>query len=341
MTEVEVWLTAGFSADPWPKPVRRARLLAAAIARLKSGITLQEAQAKLDVMSAQQIRDFASDYPPGSTRMVRIRPLQESLVGNVRPALLLLMGAVILVVLIASVNLASLLLARASGRQREISMRLALGASRLRMIPKCSPSRCCCPWLPVWSAFSPPKAVCVFFFALCRSTFREKVKSALTGLCLALRSLSLSLPAWCLAFLQPSSPPKLTSLALSGKAPEALVMTKTHRLRGLLIISELAFTVVLMIGAGLLMRTFWRLLQEDRGFNSANVVVSNTRFPVPNDPKLDPYFDISHTIPFIRELLRRGSAIPGVELAAVTSDLPAIPVADTRGTLSHHRRSAS
>jgi putative ABC transport system permease protein len=108
--------------------------------------------------------------------------------------------------------------------------------------------------------------------------------------------------------------------------------TKTHRLRGLLIVSELAFTVVLMIGAGLLMRTFWRLLQEDRGFNSTNVVVSNTRFPVPNDPKLDPYFDISHTTPFIREVLRRGSAIPGVELAAVTSDLPATPVADIRGT---------
>jgi predicted permease len=87
-----------------------------------------------------------------------------------------------------------------------------------------------------------------------------------------------------------------------------------------------------MIGSGLLMRTFWRLLQEDRGFNSANVVVSSTRLPVPNDPKLDPYFDISHTTPFIRELLRRGSAIPGVELAAVTSDLPATPVSDIRGT---------
>jgi predicted permease len=128
-----------------------------------------------------------------------------------------------------------------------------------------------------------------------------------------------------------------TKAALTGSLREGArgsgYSTRTHRLRGLLIISELAFTVVLMIGAGLLMRTFWRLLQEDRGFNSGNVVVSSTRLPVPNDPKLDPYFDIAHTSPFIRELLRRGSAIPGVELAAVTSDLPATPVADTRGTL--------
>ena len=333
VTEVEVWLTAGFSADPWPKPVRRARILASAIARLKSGITLQEAQAKLDAMSAQQIRDFASDYPPGSTRMVRIRPLQESLVGNVRPALLLLMGAVILVVLIASVNLANLLLARASGRQREISMRLALGASRPRIIRQMLTESVllslvagvvgvltaegCLRFLLRFVPFNIPREseISIDWVVLGFAILISFVTGLVFGLAPAIQS---------------------TKAALIGALREGArgsgYSTKTHRLRGLLIVSELAFTVVLMIGAGLLMRTLWRLLQEDRGFNSANVVVSNTRFPVPNNPKLDPYFDILHTTPFIRELLRRGSAIPGVELAAVTSDLPATPVADIRGT---------
>ncbi|HEV7553523.1 MAG TPA: FtsX-like permease family protein, partial [Candidatus Angelobacter sp.] len=101
--------------------------------------------------------------------------------------------------------------------------------------------------------------------------------------------------------------------------------SRTHRWTGSLIVSEMAFTVLLMIGAGLLMRTFWRLLQEDPGFNSAKVVVSSIWLPVPNDPKLDPYRGIAGQATFIQELLRRTRTIPGVELAGVTSDLPGAP----------------
>jgi len=333
VTEVEVWVTAGFSAVPWPKPVRRARILAAAIARLKPGITLREAQAKLDVMSAQQRRDFASDYPPGSTRTVRIRPLQESLVGNVRPALLLLMGAVLLVALVASVNLANLLLARASGRQREISMRLALGASRPRMIRQMLTESVllsliagavgvltaegCLRFLLHFVPFNIPRQseISIDWVVLSFAILISFIIGLLFGLAPAIQCTKADLIA-----------------ALREGARGSGYSTKTHRLRGLLIVSELAFTVVLMIGAGLLMRTFWRLLQEDTGFNSANVVVSNILLPLPNDPKLDPYSDISQTAPFTRELLRRGNAIPGVQLAAVTSNLPATPVPDNRWT---------
>jgi ABC-type antimicrobial peptide transport system permease subunit len=97
-------------------------------------ISLEQAHAKLDIMANQIRRDFASDYPARAQWTVRILPLKESLVGDVRPTLLVLMGAVILIILIASVNIANLLLARAAGRQREVSMRLALGASRLRIV---------------------------------------------------------------------------------------------------------------------------------------------------------------------------------------------------------------
>jgi predicted permease len=98
--------------------------------------------------------------------------------------------------------------------------------------------------------------------------------------------------------------------------------TKTGRLRDTLIVSELAFAVILMVGAGLLLRTLRGLLQEDPGFNPTQVVTANTWLGVPNDPKTDPYLGIPGKVTFDRELLRRMKALPGVRLAAITSALP-------------------
>jgi len=98
--------------------------------------------------------------------------------------------------------------------------------------------------------------------------------------------------------------------------------TKTSRLRDVLIVSELAFAVVLMVGAGLLLRTLRDLLQENPGFNPTQIVAANLSLPEPNDPKADPYLSVTQQTSFDRELLRRMSAIPGIELAAITSDLP-------------------
>ncbi|HXZ40184.1 MAG TPA: ABC transporter permease, partial [Terriglobales bacterium] len=97
---------------------------------------------------------------------------------------------------------------------------------------------------------------------------------------------------------------------------------KTGRLRDALIVSELAFAVVLMVGAGLLLRTLLDLLQENPGFNPTQVVAASIPLPEPNDPKADPYLTVAQQSSFNRELLRRMRAIPGVELAAITSDLP-------------------
>src|SRR4029078_10926193 len=133
-TDVEVWVTAGFRADPFPKPLRSLRILPEAIGRLKPGLRLEQAQSRLDAFASQLRAEYATDYPAGSDWSIEIEPLQESLVGNVRPMLLVLMGAVVLIVLLASVNVANLLLARASVRQREVAVRLAMGASRARMI---------------------------------------------------------------------------------------------------------------------------------------------------------------------------------------------------------------
>jgi len=98
--------------------------------------------------------------------------------------------------------------------------------------------------------------------------------------------------------------------------------TKTGRLRDALIVSELAFAVILMVGAGLLLRTLRDLLQENPGFNPTQVVTANMQLPHTNDPKTDPYRDIPRKTAFDRELLRLMKAVPGVELAAITSALP-------------------
>jgi len=98
--------------------------------------------------------------------------------------------------------------------------------------------------------------------------------------------------------------------------------TKTGRLRDVLIVSELAFAVILMVGAGLLLRTLRDLLQESPGFNPTQVVTANIQLPNPNESEADPYLGIPRRATFDRELLRRMKAIPGVELAAITSALP-------------------
>src|SRR6202011_2396491 len=133
-TDVEIWVTCGFRADPFPKPERSLRILPGAIGLLKPGIGLEEAQYRLAALESQLRAEYANDYPAGSGWSIEAEPLQDSLVGNVRPMLLMLMGAVVLIVLLASVNVANLLLARASGRQREVAVRLAMGATSSRLI---------------------------------------------------------------------------------------------------------------------------------------------------------------------------------------------------------------
>jgi predicted permease len=330
-TDVEVWLTAGYSAAPAPPPARNVRRIPGAIARLKPGITLEEAQAKLDVMSAQVRRDFAADYPAGSQRTVRIHPLQESLVGNVRPILLVLMGAVILVIVIASVNIANLLLARASGRQREVSIRLAVGAGRLRMIRQLLTESVILSLIAGMVGILTAEIVLHFVIRFVPFKIPRQSEIRIDWVVLGFAIL-ISFVTGLVFGLAPAILATKADLigALREGARGSGYSIKTHRLRGLLIISEMALTVMLMIGAGLLMHTFWRLLQEDPGFNSARVVVSSIWLPLPNDPKDDPYLGVARQTTFARELLRRVRTIPGVELAGITSDLPGTPAENNR-----------
>jgi predicted permease len=322
--DVEIWATSGYSADPFPAPARNIRLLPGAIARLKPGITLRQAQARLDIMSSQLRQEFPSDYPPLAKWSIEIEPLQQSLVGDVRPMMLILMGTVVLIILIASVNIANLLLARASGRQQEIALRLTLGASRSRMVRQLLTETLLLSLmgglagiLTAALALGPmlrflPHGVprlnevrldsVVLLFAL--------FISVLTGLFFGLA------PA-----LQSTRPDVFATVREGARGSG--YSTKTNRLRSALIVSELALAVVLMIAAGLLLRSFAGLLQANPGFNPSSVVAASIWLPVPNDPKADPYAGTAPQTVFVRETLRRVRTIPGVDQAGMTSALPA------------------
>jgi hypothetical protein len=126
---------AGFSANPFPSPPARAqRFLPGVIARLKPGLTVQQAQQRLDALAARLAQTYPNEYPSASKWALRLEPAEQSLTGSVRPMLVVLLAAVGFVLLMVAVNLASLLVARSSARTRELAIRHALGASRARVM---------------------------------------------------------------------------------------------------------------------------------------------------------------------------------------------------------------
>jgi predicted permease len=322
MTDVEIWGTAGFKADPYPKPSRGARAMAGAIGLLKPGISREQAQLRLDAFAAQLRAEYPTDYPAGSDWSIEAESLQDSLVGNVRPMLLVLMGAVALIILLASVNVANLLLARASGRQREMAVRLALGASRARMIRQLLTESL------ILSLVSGIVGVLTAIVALHFIQFlpgriprlaEVQVDWTVLGFAL-LVSLLAGLGFGLVPALQSSKAEIAVAIREGGRGSGT--SGKTNRLRGLLIASESSLAVILMVGAGLLLRTFWGLLQENPGFNPSRIVTAGTRLPIPNDPQMDRYAHPEILNTFVREALRRVRALPGVDLASMTTDLP-------------------
>jgi predicted permease len=320
---VEVFNTAGFSADPAPPPARSTRIMPAAIGRLKSGITLEQAQARLTAMATQICHDYPADYTAQSQWTIEIQPLQEALVGNVRSMLLVLLGAVILIVFIVSLNIANLLLARASGRQQEMAVRSALGASRGRMIRQMLTESTLLSVLGGIAGVLTTVGALAFVLRLVPSNIPRlnEVRIDWFVLAFALATSVLTGLVFGVAPAFQSAGAALSSAIREG-ARGSGSSAKTGRLRDALVVSELAFAVVLMVAAGLLLRTLRGLLQENPGFNPTQVVAANLPLPEPNDPKADPYLTLAQQTSFNRELLRRMRAIPGVELAAITSDLP-------------------
>ena len=321
--DVEVFGAGGFIGDPFPKPMRGRRVLGHAIGRLKPGLTLAQAQARLTTMAAELRHAFPGDYPSRTRWTIEIQPLQEVLVGHFRPMLLVLLGAVILIVFIVSLNIANLLLARASGRRHEMAVRLSLGASRGRLVRQLMTESMLLSLIGGAAGIAAAMGTLGFILRFVPSNIPRLNEVRIDWVVLAF-ALLISILTGLVFGLAPAfhSARVTLSSAIREGGRGSGYSRKTGRLRDVLIVSELAFAVILMVGAGLLLRTLRNLLQENPGFNPAHVVTANIQLPNPNESATDPYRDVPRRATFDRELLRRMKEIPGVELAAITSALP-------------------
>ncbi|HEV2854529.1 MAG TPA: ABC transporter permease [Thermoanaerobaculia bacterium] len=292
---------------------RHGRFMSAA-ARLAPGVSLAQARAEMDTIAARlekQYVDFNTGW--GAT----VVPLREQLAGEIKPALLVLLGAVGFVLLIACVNVANLLLARATGRHKEIAIRSAIGAGRRRIV---------------------------------RQLLTESLLLALLG-----GALGLLLSRWCVQALVALSPANLIGVDQVGVNGRILVFTlgvsiltgmifglapaleasrinlndtlkessrgtagssRGRRLRDALIVAEVGLALVLLVGAGLMIRSFLRLQGVDPGFDAANLLTLRVSLPAAK------YGEDRQVVAFYREAVARMRTLPGVTSVSVVSALP-------------------
>jgi len=321
-TDVEVWLATGFNGQPFPVPADRTlRMIPAAIGRLKPGITVERAQAELDGYVAHLARDYPAAYPAAAKWAVRLVSVQEDLVGPQRTELFILFGAVGFLLLIACVNIANLLLARSSGRRREIAIRLAMGASRTRLARQLLTE-------------STLLAVISGVVALVTVLF---LKNAIVSMAPAdiprLNEVDVSGKVLFFAFvisiftgvlfglapaLQASNPNQVENLREGGRGSGA---SRRHaRLSRILVVSEVTLSIVLLAGAGLLLRSFWRVLEVRPGFNPSHLTTVQIWIPQPNNPDADPYAQMDKRAAFLMEVYRRVATLPGVEESAIAGN---------------------
>jgi putative ABC transport system permease protein len=290
------------------------------VARLQPGIGIAKAQAEMDTLAAQYRRERPKfpDADPGMT--VRVGNLRDEMVVNARAAVLILSGAVALVLLIACGNVASLMLSRALGRQREIAVRTALGATRFSLVRQLLTE-------------SVLLALAGGALGLLLSSWGTQVLASLAedklprvgeihadGVVLAF-TLGISVLAGILFGVAPAlqiSRPDLNSV-LRAEGRGATSGRRRNLLRNLLVVSQVALSTVLLMGAGLLIRNFVQLRAASPGFDARNVLTMSITLPPTR------YQRGSEMIAFFEALLGRVRTLPGVRAAVVSSALPLNP----------------
>jgi putative ABC transport system permease protein len=322
-TDVDVWAATGFAADPFPAPRRTALITRGAIARLRAGISIQEAQARLDGFTTQLRAQYPNDYRPEQRFTIRMEPLKDSLTGNVRPMLLTLLAAVAMMLLIGCSNIANLLLARAAGRQREIALRQSLGATRGRLARQMLTESVLLAVLAGGVGMAGAAWALQLLLYLIPSKLPRLAEIAIDGRVL-LFACGVSVITGVLFGLAPAFQVSGFDLAayLKEGARSAGSGRRQNRASAALVAGEFAVCLMLMIGAGLLVRSFWKLTEVDPGFNPQNTMVARIWLPVPNDPKQNPYPKVADRAALAREVLRRVQALPGVTSAAMSTSVP-------------------
>ena len=290
------------------------------VARLASGTTREHAQAEMDLLNGQYQRDNPGRPDVDPNQKVVVRDLQQQVVANFRPALLVLTGAVGFVLLIACANVASLLLSRALGRKKEIAVRAALGASRGALIRQllveslllAAISGVCGILLSQW---------CTHVLASLTLSSLPRIAEARFDLPVLAFAVSVSLASGILFGLAPAlqlSKPDLNAV-LRDEGRGSTGSRARNRARSLLVIAQVALSMVLLVGSGLMIRSLVRLQTVNLGFDPAHVL--SMRLALPPTRYATPQQQIS----FYNRLLGAVQALPGVQAAAISSALPLNP----------------
>jgi putative ABC transport system permease protein len=286
-----------------------------AVGRMKPGLTLAQARAELLTISER----LEKEYPDTNNKVHAVLiPLQERLVGDFKTPLLILLGAVTLVLLVACANVANLLLARATGRQREVALRASLGAGRGRLLRQLLTESIllslmgaalgalgawgCVRVLATSKSISLPRVhpIGVDGYVLASTVFVGILAGVLFGLAPALQVLGLNL-----------------SDQLKSAAQVVLSPTRTDRLlRDALVVGQIAVTLALLVGAGLLLRSFARLRSADLGIHPHNLLTTTISLP---DAK---YPTLTARRQFFDQLVDRVGHSPGVEAVAFSTEIP-------------------
>jgi putative ABC transport system permease protein len=283
------------------------------VGRLKPGVTLAQAQAEMSVLAA---RLSAQHAEKNAGHGAKLELLRDVVVGDIGPALFILLGAVGFVLLIACANVANLMLARVGARQKEMAVRTALGASRLRIVRQLftesimlsvgggAAGLLIAGWGVKWLVSLGPNTI--------PRVHEIAVDPRVVSFTLLI-SVATSLLFGLAPALQASKPDLTDALKEGGRSSAGL---SRNRLRSVLVISEVALSLVLLIGAGLMIRSFAKLNQVDPGFNPARVFTMGVAL------LRNKYPEEEHVAAFYSQLLERAAATPGVESVGAISDLP-------------------
>ncbi|MGH9770949.1 MAG: ADOP family duplicated permease [Candidatus Acidiferrales bacterium] len=309
--------TAWVASELYPDDSTRSAHNWHGLGRIRDGVTAGQARANLSTIAQRIKNEYGNKVDLSASAVV---PLADAMVGNVRPALLTLLGAVGLLLLVACANVAGLLLARTSVRRKELAVRVALGAGRGRLIQQ-------------FLAESFLLSLAGGILGVLLATWAVKLLPAIVPANLP-RQQGIAVNAPVLLFAFAVTLAVAISLGLfaawraaSGNLQQALTAGSrsytgaSNRLRRLLVIGEIAMTLVILIGAGLLGRSFFRLISTSPGFRTQNLIAAGFSLPIPA-PMLD-QTDAARQVHLLNRIMARLRTLPGVENAAWAGAIPA------------------
>jgi len=294
-----------------------------AIARLKPGVTVEQARAEVGAI-AQRLEE---QHPETNKNQgAHVVSITDEITGSIRPTILMVFGAVIFVLLVACANVANLLLARSTVRHKEITIRTAIGAARSQLIRQLLTESMLLAFLGGGLGL-----LLAFWGTDLVAAAGSKINPMFNDIHVDMRVLGFTFGISMIAglifglapALQISKPNLVESLKEGGRGSGP--SSSRNRLRSVLVVSEIAMTLVLLVCAGLLIRTVARLKNVDTGFNARNILTMTLGLPAVKYPKPDNY------IAFNKQVTERIAALPGVKAAGTTSVLPLSDNFDGRG----------